>query len=78
MYILPLVVAPHPSLREVFALSTFLYGYNDNTGNRIQRDKSSARIKYLAKSILEYIIAEAVLFKTSVKIFHRTDFEYCS
>ena len=37
---------------------------NDSTGNRIPRDKSSAHIKYLAKSILEYIIAKAVMFKT--------------
>jgi hypothetical protein len=156
--ILPFVVAPQPSLREVFELSTFLYGYyeekhigirvddaalyadwdknlpelgvedikfsqveayplflaaaklerqeidfngemhilsfshkptrvnywhfelwvNDSTGNLIPRDKSSTRIKYLAKSILEYIIAEAVLFKTSVKVFQRADFECCS
>ena len=27
--ILPLVVAPQPSLREVFELSVFLYGYYD-------------------------------------------------
>jgi hypothetical protein len=153
--ILPFVVAPQPSLREVFELSTFLYGYyeekhigirvddaalyadwnknlpevkaadikfsheeayplflaaakldrqeidfngemhilsfshkptrvnywhfelwvNDSAGNRIPRDKSSAHTKYLAKSILEYIIAEAVLFKAAVKIFQRTDFE---
>jgi len=153
--ILSFVVAPQPSLREVFALSTFLYGYyeekhigirvddaalyadwnknlpeldvedikfsheeayplflaaaklerqeidfngemhilsfshkptrvnywhfelwvNDSAGNRVPRDKSSAHIKYLAKSILEYIIVEAVLFKTSVKIFQRADFE---
>ena len=153
--ILPFVVAPQPSLREIFELSTFLYGYyeekhigiraddtelyadwnknlpelrsadikfshkeayplflaaaklnwqeiyfngemhilsfshkptrvnywhfellvNDSAANRIPRDKSSARTKYLAKSILEYIIAEAILFKTSVKIFRRTDFE---
>ena len=153
--ILPLVVAPQPSLREVFELSVFLYGYfveryigikvndttfysdwnnelpelkiedigftkgnayplflaasklnrqeieyngethilsfshkptcvnywhfelwvKDSTGNRIPRDKSSTRIKYLAKSILEYIIAEAVVFKNSVKPFKRFDFE---
>ena len=144
--ILPFVVSPQPSLREVFELSTFLYGYyteehigirvddaslyadwdnemqelnskdirftqektyplflsasklnqqeidfngemytlsfshkptrvnywhfelwvKDNAENRIPRNKSSARIKYLAKSILEYIITEAVLFKDSV------------
>jgi len=153
--ILPFVVAPQPSLREVFELSIFLYGYyeekhigtrvddaelyadwnknmpelravdikftheeayplflaaakldqqeidfngemhilsfshkptrvnywhfelwvNDSAGNRIPRDKSSTHTKYLAKSILEYIIAEAVLFRTSVKIFRRIDFE---
>jgi hypothetical protein len=27
--ILPLIVAPQPSLREVFELSVFLYGYYD-------------------------------------------------
>ena len=47
----------------------------DGAGNRIPRDKSSAHTKYLAKSILEYIIAEAVLFKTSVNSFRRPDFE---
>ena len=153
--ILPLVVAPQPSLREVFELSVFLYGYydeqhigirvndtalytdwnkelpelnvediklsqenvyplflaasklnqqeieyngethilsfshkptrvnywhfelwvKDSDGNRIPRDKSSARIKYLAKSILEYIVAEAVILKVSVKHFKRSDFE---
>jgi hypothetical protein len=156
--ILPFVVAPQPSLREVFELSAFLYGYyeekhigirvddaalyadwnknlpelkaadikfsqeeayplflaaakldrqeidfngemhilsfshkptrvnywhfelwvKDSAGNRIPRDKSGAHTKYLAKSILEYIIAEAVLFKASVKIFQRPDFEHCS
>ena len=140
--ILHFVVAPQPSLREVFELSTFLYGYyeedhmgirvddsalyadwskslpelnavnikfsqekvypfflaaaelnqqeidvngtryvfsfshkptrvsywhfelwvKDGTGNRIPREKSNARTKYLAKSILEYIVAEAALF----------------
>ena len=48
---------------------------NDSAGNRIPRDKSSTHTKYLAKSILEYIIAEAVLFKTSVNLFRRSDFE---
>jgi hypothetical protein len=156
--ILPFVVAPQPSLREVFELSVFLYGYyeekhigirvddadlyadwnknlpelraadikfsqveayplflaaakldrqeidfngemhifsfshkptrvnywhfelwvNDSAGNRIPRDKSSAHAKYLAKSILEYIIAEAILFKTSVNSFRRSDFEHYS
>ncbi|GBU27818.1 hypothetical protein R84B8_01359 [Treponema sp. R8-4-B8] len=150
--ILPLVIAPQPSLREVFDLSTFLYGYfeerhigirvndaalyadwnnelpelmadeiqfyqetafplylaaakldrqeidfngethilsfshkptrvnywhfelwvKDSAGNRIPRDKSNAHTKYLAKSILEYIISEAVLLKTQVNIFKRS------
>jgi len=153
--ILPLIVAPQPSLREVYELSTFLYGYYDerhagiraddnsfhvdwnngmiklnpedidfsqdkayllflsaiklnhqeidfngeihilsfthkptrvnywhfellildSTGNRIPRDKSNAHTKYLAKSILEYIIAEAVIFKSSVIPFKRSDFQ---
>jgi len=153
--ILSLVVAPQPSLREVFELSTFLYGYyedqhfgirvndtalytdwnkelselktddipffqekvfpffiaavkldwqeidfngethifsfshkptrvnywhfelwvKDSSGNRIPKDKSNAHTRYLAKSILEYIISEAVLFKASVKKFRRFDFE---
>ena len=152
--ILPFVVAPQPSLREVFELSTFLYGYyeehhagirvndaalyadwnkdipdlravdimfsqkkawplflaaakldrqeidfngemyilsfshkptkvnywhfelwvKDDIGNRIPRDRSNAHTKYLAKSILEYIIAEAVVTKTYVKFFKRADF----
>jgi len=154
--IISLVVAPQPSLREVFALSIFLYGYyeerhigirvndatlyadwnkelpeliaddlqfyqektfplylaaikldlqeidfngethilsfshkptrvnywhfelwvKDGAGNHIPRDKSNAHIKYLAKSILEYIITEAVLLKTSVNSFKRSDFDY--
>ena len=153
--ILSFVVAPHPSLREIFELSVFLYGYytekhtgirvddatlyadwtndlqelrdvdiafsqekacplflaaakldrqkidyngetyilsfshkptrvnywhfelwvKDNTGNRIPRDKSNAHTRYLAKSILEYIVAEAVLLKASVNIFRRSDFD---
>jgi len=148
------ILAPQPSLREVFELSTFLYGYyedqhigirvndtalyadwnkelpelmaddiqfsqatafplylaaikldqqeidfngeahilsfshkptrvnywhfelwvKDSTGNRILRDKSNAHTKYLAKSILEYIISEAVLLKTSVNVFKHSDF----
>lgn len=151
------VVAPQPSLREVFKLSVFLYGYydercigirvmdsalyadwtnekselaadviqftqetayplflscakldrqkidfngethifsfshkptrvnywhfelwvKDSTGARIPRDKSSAHTKYLAKSLLEYIVAEAVLYKASVAPFRRGDFEGC-
>jgi hypothetical protein len=153
--ILPYAVAPQPSLREVFELSIFLYGYyderhigirvddttlyadwekrqpelraedirftqkiayplffaaskldrqeidyngethtlsfshrptrvnywhfelcvKDSTGNRIPRDRSNVHTKYLAKSVLEYIIAEAVILKTSVNIFRRSDFE---
>jgi hypothetical protein len=153
--ILPFVVAPQPSLREVFELSTFLYGYyeeqsmgikvdntelyadwnksmpelkaldikfsqekvwplfliaakldqqeidfngelyilsfshrptrvnywhfelwvKDNDGNRIPRERSNAHTKYLAKSILEYVIAEAVLSKTAITPFKRADFE---
>ena len=147
--ILHFLVAPQPSLREVFQLSVFLYGYyeeqhmgirvddtdlygdwnkdlpelnavdikfsqkqawpfflaaaildrqeidfngemyilsfshkptrvnywhfelwvKDSIGNRIPRDRSGAHAKYLAKSILEYIVAEAVVTKTSVKLF---------
>ena len=143
--ILYFVVAPQPSLREVFELSIFLYGYyndqhigiraddaalyadwnrelpelrandihfsqekafplflaakkldrqeidfngethilsfshkptrinywhfelwvKDSTGNRIPRDKSNAHTKYLAKSILEYIISRAKAFTLS-------------
>ena len=153
--ILHFVVAPQPSLREVFELSTFLYGYynehhlgiraddaifytdwdksqpelqvekikfsqenvyplflaalkmnqqeidfngethvlsfshkptkanywhfelwvKDSAGNRIPREKSNAHTRYLAKSILEYIIAEAVVLKTFVNIFRRSEFE---
>ena len=153
--ILSLVIAPQPSLREVFALSTFLYGYyedqhigiracdaalyaewnnelpdlmagdiqffkekasplflaarkldrqeidfngethilsfshkptrvnywhfelwvSDGAGNRIPREKSNIHTKHLAKSILEYIVSEAVLLKASVNVFKRSDFE---
>ena len=82
--ILPLVVAPQQSLREVFELSVFLYGYYeeqhmgikvDDTGNRIPRDRSNAHTKYLAKSILEYIIAEAVISRVAVNLFKRAEFE---
>jgi hypothetical protein len=151
--ILPLVVAPQPSLREVFELSLFLYGYyderycgirvndaslyadwseeqpelaaetiqftqesawplflaaqkldrqiidfngeehlfsfshkptrvnywhfelwiEDRAGARIPRDRNSAHARYLAKSLLEYIIAEAVIFKAEAKPFKRPD-----
>jgi len=47
----------------------------DSAGNRIPRDKSNAHTKYLAKSVLEYIISEADLLKTSVNVFKRSDFE---
>jgi hypothetical protein len=153
--ILPLVVAPQPSLREVFELSLFLYGYydercigirasdtslyadwhedlpelqaedilftqeaayplflsalrlgeqeidfngeahilsfshkptrvnywhfelwiKDSAGNRIPRDKSNAHARYLAQSILEYIITDAIVSKAEVKPFRRSDFD---
>jgi hypothetical protein len=153
--VLPLIVAPQLSFREVFELSTFLYGYYteqhigikvedaalytdwnkdmeellaekikfkqdkaypcflavsklnmqeidfngekhilsfshkptrinywhfelwvmDSEGNRIPRDKSNAHTKYLAKSILEYIVCETVLDKSAVIPFKRADFE---
>jgi hypothetical protein len=153
--IIRFVVAPQPSLREVFELSVFLYGYfdercigirvsdsalyadwtkenqeltaddvqftqetayplflscakldrqeidfngethilsfshkparanywhfelwvKDSTGARIPRDKGSAHTRYLAKSLLEYIAADAVLLKASVTSFRRADFE---
>jgi hypothetical protein len=153
--ILSLVVAPQPSLREVFELSTFLYGYyneqhigirvddaalyadwnkklpelrtddiqffrgkafplflaaikldlqeidfngethilsfshkptrvnywhfqlwiKDGAGNLIPRDKNNTHTKYLAKSILEYIISETILLKTQVNVFKRSEFE---
>jgi hypothetical protein len=153
--ILQFVIAPQPSLREVFELSLFLYGYyddqhcgirvtdtalyadwsndqeelaakdiqytqetvwqfflsaqklnqqiidfngndyllsfshkptrvnywhfelwvKDNAGEKIPRNKSNAHTKYLAKSILEYIIAEAIVFQSDVKPFKRDDFE---
>ena len=47
----------------------------DDAGNRIPRDRSNAHTKYLAKSILEYIIAEAVISNTDVNLFRRTDFD---
>jgi len=154
--ILPFVVAPQPSLREVFELSIYLYGYyeeqhigirtedtacyadwnkdlpelramdikyiqekayplflaaakldrqeidfngethtlsfshkptrinywhfelwvKDSAENRIPREKSNAHTKYLAKSILEYIVSEAVIYKTSVVPFKQSDFLY--
>jgi hypothetical protein len=153
--ILPFVVAPQPSLREVFELSLFLYGYyderycgirvnnkalyadwtkeqpelaaetiqftqesawplflaakkldqqvidfngeehllsfshkptrinywhfelwvKDSSGARIPRDKNNAHTRYLAKSLLEYIIAEAVVSKEETRPFKRPDFE---
>ena len=153
--ILPFVVAPQPSLREVFELSLFLHGYyderhygirvndialyanwtgeqpelvaenilfsqenawplflaakrldrqiidfngeehllsfshkptcanywhfelwvKDSAGARIPRDKSNAHTRHLAKSLLEYIIAEAVISKAEAKPFKRIEFE---
>ena len=153
--ILSFVIAPQPSLREVFELSIFLYGYfeekhigirvddtalydewnkdlpeiktdeikfshekayplffsalrldkqeinfngethllsfshkptkvnfwhfelwiKNSVGNRIPRNKSNAHIRYLAKSILEYIIAEAVISRNAVNPFKFTLFE---
>jgi hypothetical protein len=153
--ILPSIVAPQSSLREVFELSLFLYGYyderccgirvsdkmlyaewtkeqpelsaetiqftqesvwplflaaqkldrqlidfngekhvlsfshkptrvnywhfelwvKDSAGIRIPRDKSNAHARYLAKSLLEYIIAEAVIFKAEAKPFKHPDFD---
>jgi len=149
------VVAPQPSLREVFELSVFLYGYydelhvgirvddaalyqdwtesapdiqtaavaftrqkayplflrvekldkqeidfngepyllafshkpsranywhfqlwtRDSVGRCIPRDKSGARMKHLARSILEYIVAEAICAKDEVRRFQRDDFD---
>jgi hypothetical protein len=48
----------------------------DNAGNRIPRDKSNVHTKYLAKSILEYIVAEAVSSKADTKPFKRLDFDW--
>jgi hypothetical protein len=153
--ILPFIVAPQPSLREVFELSLFLYGYyderycgirvndktlyadwteerpelaagtiqftresawplflaakkldrqvidfngedhllsfshkptcvnywhfelwvRDSAGARIPRDKNNTHTRYLAKSLLEYIIVEAVISKAEVKPFKRHDFD---
>jgi hypothetical protein len=47
----------------------------DSAGNRIPRDKSNARTKYLAKAILEYITVEAVTSKADTKSFKRSDFD---
>ncbi|GHU52047.1 hypothetical protein FACS189496_1520 [Bacilli bacterium] len=47
----------------------------DSAGNRIPRDKSNAHTKYLAKSLLEYIAAEAVSPKSDAKRFKREDFD---
>jgi hypothetical protein len=47
----------------------------DSKGTRIPRDKSTARTKYLANSILEYIASEAVLQKTEVRRFRGEQFE---
>jgi hypothetical protein len=42
---------------------------------RISRDKSNAHTRYLAKSLLEYIIAEAVISKVEARPFKRPDFD---
>ena len=47
----------------------------DDAGNRIPRDRINAHTKYLAKSILEHIIAEAVISKTDISLFRRADFD---
>jgi hypothetical protein len=47
----------------------------DGTGVRIPRDKSNAHTRYLAKSLLEYIIAEAVISKVDTIPFKRSDFD---
>jgi hypothetical protein len=153
--ILPFIVAPQPSLREVFELSLFLYGYyderycgirvndktlyadwtgeqlevametiqftqenvwplflgakkldrqvidfngeehllsfshkptrvnywhfelwvKDSSGTHIPRDKSNTHTRYLAKSLLEYIVAEAVISKVDAMPFKRSDFD---
>jgi hypothetical protein len=39
----------------------------------IPRDKSNAHTKYLAKSLLEYIVAEAIIQKSEVKPFKGND-----
>jgi hypothetical protein len=46
----------------------------DSAGTRIPRDKNNAHTKYLAKSLLEYIIAEAVISKAEARPFKRPDF----
>jgi hypothetical protein len=153
--ILPLIVAPQPSLREVFELSLFLYGYyderhcgirvhdktlyadwtkehpeltaetiqftqesawllflaakklnrqiidyngeehilsfshkptcvnywhfelwvKDSAGLRVPRDKNNAHTRYLAKSLLEYIVAEAIISKEEVIPFKHSDYQ---
>jgi hypothetical protein len=47
----------------------------DNAGEKIPRDKSNAHTKYLAKSLLEYIVSEAVISKADMKPFKRDDFD---
>ncbi|GHU02189.1 hypothetical protein FACS1894147_03540 [Spirochaetia bacterium] len=47
----------------------------DASGERIPRDKSNAHTKYLAKSLLEYIVAEAIISRADVKPFKRDDFD---
>jgi hypothetical protein len=47
----------------------------DSSGARIPRDKRSAHTRYLAKSLLEYIIVEAVISKVDAMPFTRADFD---
>ena len=47
----------------------------NSIGNRITRNKNNAHIRYLAKSILEYIIAEAVISRNAVNPFKFSLFE---
>jgi hypothetical protein len=47
----------------------------DSSEVRIPRDKSNTHTRYLARSILEYIVAEAVLTKSEAKRFRREDFD---
>jgi hypothetical protein len=47
----------------------------DNFGMRIPKDKSNVHIKYLAKSLQEYIIAEVVISRVDMIPFKRSDFD---
>jgi hypothetical protein len=46
----------------------------DDTRARIPKDKNNAHTRYLAKSLLEYIIAEAVISKAEARPFEHPDF----